>query len=86
MYATSHKNAKNLEGAKRVSEWCQKGARRVPKGCQTTVFFGEDFSNAEGVKDSVSFSLFHLVQVTHSATLVISPRGSTDAQVGGFLR
>jgi hypothetical protein len=56
MYSTSHKNALKTPLDKRATEGRHWGGKRATEGRQKALFFDEDFPNAEGVRDSVSFS------------------------------
>jgi len=56
MYAISHKSWSQTIGDKRATKGRQMGDRWATKRRQNGLFFDEDFLNAEGVRDSVSFS------------------------------
>jgi hypothetical protein len=55
MYPNLLTHRPKMQGAQAVPDGCQKGAKRVQNGCRNPPFLGEDFPNAEGVRDSVSF-------------------------------
>jgi hypothetical protein len=55
MYPDLLTHRPKMQGAQAVPDGCQKGAKRVQNGCSNPPFLGEDFPNAEGVRDSVSF-------------------------------
>jgi hypothetical protein len=79
MLDTLHKNGQNWQGVKRVSEWCQRGAKRVPKGCQNALVFSLKSDLRRSLRDGV-FALTdygcpqcryrHLPASTHNAAVL----------------
>jgi len=89
MYLNLLTNRPKMQGAQSVPDGCQKGAKRVQNGCRNPLFLGEDFPNAEGVRDSVSFltcccdpqcRYVHISTWVRDATLL---RLFTDCEISG---
>ena len=87
MYATSHKNALKTIG-------CQKGVKRVSNGCQRgdqmvskrAVFWTKIFLTPKALGIVSLFLFLHFAGDPQMPLWSYRPRGSTDAQVGDFLR